>query len=105
MSRPSTLWRRVSRDWPSWAQVLGFGIGLEQLGAWGLGGREPNLGAITFASALLMFQRAASARHTRRVEKVRRRLVKWVRDHDLLVLIYGTPAVAAVLQWVGVFHA
>jgi hypothetical protein len=66
MGRVRTLWRQASRDWPSWAQVLGFAIGLEQLAAWGLGGREPNLGAITFASALLMFQRAASAQHSRR---------------------------------------
>jgi hypothetical protein len=30
--------------------------------------------------------------------------MKWVRDHDLLLLVYGTPVVAAVMQWVGVFH-
>lgn len=69
MGRVRMLWREVSREWPSWAQVLGFGIGLEQLAAWGFGGREPNLGAMSFAAALLMFQRAASAQHSRREKR------------------------------------
>jgi hypothetical protein len=60
-----TLVKRALRDWPSWAQVLGVLIGLEQLVSWGVGGEQPNLGAMTFAGALLMFQRAASAQQSR----------------------------------------
>ena len=62
MSYVRKLWRRVSRDWPRWAQIGGLLLGAEQIVSWWVGGHEPNLGAITFAGALLMFQRVASAR-------------------------------------------
>jgi hypothetical protein len=39
--------------------VAGLLLGTEQILAWWLAGHEPNLGAITFAGALLMFQRIA----------------------------------------------
>ena len=30
--------------------------------------------------------------------------MRWIREHDLLLLVYGVPFGAAVLQWLGVFH-
>jgi hypothetical protein len=45
--------------------VLGLLIGSEQIVQWALGDGQPNLGAMTFAGALLMFQRAVSAQHRR----------------------------------------
>ena len=30
--------------------------------------------------------------------------MRWIREHDLLLLVYGVPAMAAVLQALGVFH-
>jgi hypothetical protein len=30
--------------------------------------------------------------------------VRWLKHHDLLLLLFGTPAAVAVLQAVGVFH-
>jgi glucose-6-phosphate dehydrogenase assembly protein OpcA len=65
MIRVRSLWLRVSRDWPRWAQVAGFLLGSEQVVAWWVAGREPNVGAMTFAGALLMFQRIADAQRKR----------------------------------------
>jgi hypothetical protein len=44
------------------------------------------------------------ARRVRSTKPKREAAMRWLRDHDLLLVIYGTPALAAVLQWVGVFH-
>jgi hypothetical protein len=63
MTRARALWRRVSRDWPRWAQVGGLFLGSWQIIEWKVGGGEPNIGVMSFAGALLLFQRAASARH------------------------------------------
>jgi hypothetical protein len=60
--RLTKLWQRISADWPRWAQAAGFLLGSEQVAAWWISGREPNVGAMTFAGALLMFQRVAAAR-------------------------------------------
>lgn len=30
--------------------------------------------------------------------------MKWIHEHDLILLVYGLPAAAAVLQAFGVFH-
>lgn len=60
------LWKRTAQAWPRWAQAGGFLLGLEQVGAWWLTGRQPNLGAMTFAGALLMMaQRTVSAQQAR----------------------------------------
>jgi hypothetical protein len=62
----SRLWKRTVRDWPRWAQAGGFLLGLEQVAAWWATGRAPNLGAMTFAGALLMMaQRTVSAQQAR----------------------------------------
>jgi hypothetical protein len=59
-------------EWRRWAQGVGFALGVEQMLAWWLGGREPNLGACTIAGALLMMaqrtQTAQEARNERRRE-------------------------------------
>jgi hypothetical protein len=60
MSRARKLWRHLSTEWPRWAQVGGVLLGSEQVAAWVIGGQEPNVGAMTFAGALLMFQRIAN---------------------------------------------
>lgn len=64
-NRTTGLWHRAAQDWPRWAQVAGILLGAEQVVAWWVGGVEPNLGAMTFAGALLMFQRAAQIRKER----------------------------------------
>ncbi len=33
------------------------------------------------------------------------RLVRWLREHDLLLLVFGTPGLWCVLELFGVFHA
>jgi hypothetical protein len=62
------LGRRLSRflqDWPRWAQVAGILLGSWQIIEWRLTGREPSVGIMGFAGALLMFQRAAAAQRKR----------------------------------------
>jgi hypothetical protein len=54
--------RRAPQEWPRWAQVVGLVIGFEQLMGWLIVGAEPNVGAMTFAGALVMFQRIARRR-------------------------------------------
>jgi hypothetical protein len=68
--RIRAAWQRLShQDWPRWAQLAGFLLGMEQvLGLW-LAGAEPNIGVITFASALLMVSQRAHAAQQRRNEK------------------------------------
>ena len=68
MNRSRFVWRRVAQDWPRWAQVAGVLLGSWQILEWQVSGREPNLGAMTFAGALLMFQRAATAARQRKDE-------------------------------------
>ncbi|HTZ63478.1 MAG TPA: hypothetical protein VMB51_05185 [Solirubrobacteraceae bacterium] len=53
------LLSHLSREWPRYAQIAGFLLGGEQIGAWWIGGHEPNIGAMTFAAGCLMFQRIA----------------------------------------------
>lgn len=60
MPRVRKLWGHLSNEWPRWAQVAGMLLGSEQVAAWWIAGREPNIGAMTFAGALLMFQRLAN---------------------------------------------
>lgn len=62
------MWARVVQDWPRWAQVAGVLLGSWQILAWQVSGHEPNLGVMTFAGALLMFQRAATAARQRKDE-------------------------------------
>jgi hypothetical protein len=62
------VWVRVVQDWPRWAQVAGVLLGSWQILEWQVSGHEPNLGAMTFAGALLMFQRAATAARQRKDE-------------------------------------
>lgn len=66
MIRVRSLWQRVCREWPRWAQVVGLLLGFEQVAAWAFLHREANLGVMSFAAALLMFRRAVSAQQSRR---------------------------------------
>lgn len=65
MNAVRTLWRRVSQDWPRWAQVGGVLLGMWQIIEWKIAGSEPNVGVMGFAGSLLLFQRAVSARQRR----------------------------------------
>lgn len=64
---PKQFYEHVAREWPRWAQVAGLLLGAWQIVEWQIAGGEPNLGVMSFAGALLLFQRAASA-HQRRTE-------------------------------------
>lgn len=56
---------RALQDWPRGAQVVGLLLGSEQVLAWWIAGTEPNVGAMTFAAALLVIQRVAPAQQRR----------------------------------------
>ena len=51
----------IAKEWARWAQVGGLLLGTWQIVEWKVGGHEVNLGVMSFAGALLLFQRAKDA--------------------------------------------